>query len=107
MESLQTVLVANLGTTPEPILKVLEVAAIEGNLTLFLAYGKKIMDQEMPPVAIAERISERAKQLGVTCLTCELDTPEEFEGSFAFYQGLMETVSSQKPERVIIDVTVS
>ncbi len=105
MESLKTALVANLGITPEPILKALEAAASEGSLTLFLAYGRKILDQEIPPVAVAEQINERAKQLGVTCLMCELDTPEEFEGSFTFYQRLMETVGRHKPERVIIDVT--
>jgi CRISPR-associated protein (Cas_Cas02710) len=105
MESLKTALVANLGITPEPILKALETAIGEGNLTLFLAYGKKIQDQEMSPVIMAELISERAKQLGVPCQMYELDSPEEFQGSFSFYQVLMEAVGQYQPKRVIIDVT--
>ena len=105
MESLKTALVANLGTTPEPILKALEVAVGDGNLILFLAYGKKIQDQEKPPVIMAEQINERAQQLDMTCLMYELDTPEEFQGAFEFYQRLMEAVGKNQPGRVVIDVT--
>ena len=105
MESLKTALVTNLGTTPEPILKALEVAAEGGEFTLFLAYGKKIQDQERPPVVMAEQIKERTQRLGITCLMYELDTPEEFQGAFAFYQRLVEAVSKNQPGRVVIDVT--
>ena len=105
MPFIKTALITNLGTTGEPIFKALETAVSEGGITLFLAYGRKIQDQEKPPLAIAEQIEEKAKQLGVDCLMYELETPEDFDGSFAFYQQLMETVSGYKPERVIIDVT--
>jgi CRISPR-associated protein (Cas_Cas02710) len=105
MESLKTVLVANLGVTSEPIIKAFETAIGEGNLMLFLAYGKKIQDQEEPPFVMAQQIDEKAKQQGVTCRIYELETPEEFQGAFSFYHGLMEVVSQRQPEKVIIDVT--
>ena len=105
MESLKTVLVTNVGTTAEPIFKALETAASEGIIALFLAHGEKISDQEKPPIIVAKRIGERAKQLGVDCVICELSTPEGFDGCFTFYQQLMEEVSHRQPERVIIDVT--
>jgi len=105
MGSLKTAIVANLGITPEPILKALETVIGEGNLTLFLAYGKKIQDQEKPPLTLAEQIGKRAKQLGVNCQMYELITPEEFKGAFEFYQGLMEAVGQYQPKKVIIDIT--
>ena len=105
MESLTTALVANLGTTAEPVLEALETAAAEGALTLFLAYGREISSQKRTPFLVASAISERAKQLGVNYRTCELDTPEEWEGSFKFYQHLMDEVKRCMPVRVIVDVT--
>ncbi len=105
MESLKTALVANVGTTAEPVIKALETAAAEGALTLFLAYGRAIADQERTPFSVANTVSERAKQLGANCRICELDTPEKFEGSFKFYQYLMEEVNRYIPDRVIVDIT--
>ncbi len=81
MEPLKTTLVVNVGTTAEPIIKALETAAGEGTLALFMAYGRAISDQERTPFPVANTVSERAKQLGANCRICELDTPEEFEGS--------------------------
>jgi hypothetical protein len=105
MELLKTALVVNIGTTAEPVIKALETAAGEGELMLFMAYGRAISDQERIPFAVANNISERAKQLGVDCRICELDTPEDFEGSFKFYQNLMDEVSRYDSHRVIVDVT--
>ncbi len=105
MEPVKTALLANVGTTAGPIVKALETAAGEGALTLFLVYGRAISDQEQTPFSVASMVSERAKQLGANCRTSELDTPEEFEGSFKFYQRLMEEVSRYEPDRVIVDIT--
>lgn len=105
MESLNIALVANVGTTAEPVLKALETAAGEGALTLFLAYGQAISDQERTPFSVTNTVSERAKQLGANCRIYELDTPEEFEGCFKFYQHLIDDVSRYQPDKVIVDIT--
>ncbi len=82
-----------------------KTAANEGALTLFLAYGRAISDQERTPFSVANTVSEMAKQLGANCRISELDAPEEFEGSFKFYQRLMGEVSRCEPDRVIVDIT--
>lgn len=105
MESPKTSLVANLGTTSEPVIEALETAAAEGALTLFLVYGKAISAQERTPFNEAHKVSEKARQLGVNCLVSELATPEEFDGSFKFFQRLMDEVQWYVPTRVIVDIT--
>lgn len=105
MESQKIALAANLGNTAEPVIKALETAASEGALTLYVAYGRAIAAQERTPFNEAHKISERARELGVNCRVSELPTPQEFEGSFKFYQDLMNEVQRDKPDRVIIDVT--
>ena len=105
MESLNTALLVNVGTTAEPINKAIDEVTSESTTTIFLVYGRAIADQEIPPFSIAAAVIERVNQLKIECRTYELDKPENFERAFTFYQDLIDEVISYKPDTIIVDIT--
>jgi hypothetical protein len=106
MEKLKTILIANLGTSTEPVIRAIETATTEESpIAIFLVYGREIGNQEKAPFSIMSIIEEKAKQSSIGCKVYELDAPEIFEKAFLCYKTVMDDVIKCEPNRVIVDVT--
>jgi hypothetical protein len=106
MSRINTVLIANLGTSSEPVVKAIETAASEeGPLAIFLVYGREIGTQDKAPCSMISVLDAQAKQFNALVKLYEVDEPEKFERAFTCYKGVVEEVTKLEPSRVIVDVT--
>jgi len=101
----ETVLVATVGITPEPILKAMTDAHEEGSLKLFLVYGRAFPGQEPTPFSISNTISKKAKELGVPVRVFELDDPENLSHASQLFQQVIAEASEISPDRILLDFT--
>lgn len=100
-----TVLIASVGVTPDPIVEAMVKAREEGPLTLVLVYGRALAGQEPTPFSIANIICQKAKELGVPVRVFELDDPENLDESFQLFQQVMKEVSELGVSRILLDFT--
>jgi len=100
-----TVLIASVGTTPEPVVQAILKAREEGPLTLVLVYGRALARQEPTPFSVANIVSQKANELGVTVRVFELDDPENLDESFQLFKEVMKEASELGASRILVDFT--
>lgn len=101
----ETVLIASVGVTPDPIVKAIVQAREEGLLTLFLVYGRAFAGQEPSPFSVANIVSRKANELGVTVRVFELDDPENLDESFQLFHQVIAEASRLGANRILLDFT--
>jgi hypothetical protein len=101
----ETILIATVGTTPEPVVKAIAEAKEEGPLMLFLVYGRAFPGQEPDPFSVAQTVSQRASELGIKVRVFELDEPEGIDQSFHLFRKVMAEASNLGAERILLDFT--
>lgn len=102
---LETVLIASVGTTPDPIVKALLTAREEGVLVLFLVYGHALPGQEPTPFSIANTVCQKGRELGITTRVFELDEPENLDRSLELFRRVMAEASALGAGRILLDFT--
>jgi hypothetical protein len=101
----ETVLIATVGTTPDPIVRAVTEAKQDGPLTLFLVYGRAFPGQEPNPFSVAQGVSQKAKELGVSVRVFELAEPEGLDQSFQLFRKVMTEASKLGADRILLDFT--
>lgn len=100
-----TVLIASVGTTAEPITKVVSETREQGALTLFLVYGRAIGEQEPTPFSVTNTISQEAKKLGVVVKTFEMGEPESLDHALRVYREVLAEAVALHPDKIVLDIT--
>lgn len=100
-----TVLIASVGTTPEPIVQAISKASEEGTLTLFLVYGRAFPGQEPDPFSVTQDIVCKAKQLGIEARVFELHEPEDLDTCIQVFRRVMTEACNLDVERVLLNFT--
>jgi len=100
-----TVLIASVGTTAEPITKVVSETREHGALTLFLVYGRAIGEQEPTPFSVTNTISQEAKKLGVVVKTFEMGEPESLDYAVRVYREVLAEAVALHPDKIVLDIT--
>jgi len=101
----ETVLVASLGTTPEPVVQVVEHARQEGPVSLFLVYGRAIGRQKPTPFEIVGAVKQKAEELGVPVSIAELEDPEDLDKAIQLFRQVMRNAADVGPARILVDYT--
>ncbi|MBA7610623.1 hypothetical protein ES703_17835 [subsurface metagenome] len=104
-EQSETVLIASVGTTPDPIVKAIVEAKNEGPLTVFLVYGRAFPGQEPDPFSVAQIVSQKASELGIKVRVFELDDPEDLDDSFQLFHKVMAEALNLGASRILVDFT--
>lgn len=96
-------LIASLGTTPEPVWESIRRAADEGEVKVYLVYGRPLGQQPSDPFTMAAQLKERAQEKGLTVETHEVAAPEDFDGALRQFRQLLRQL--EPSDEVVIDYT--
>lgn len=98
-------LVATVGGTPDPILKAIEETCAEnGEVTVFLVYGRAFDGQAPCPFDSAKNAKDRAESLGAAPIRLvEVPDPEDLDNCLKTIRSVFEEVSSFK--QVVVNFT--
>jgi len=98
-----TALILSVGTTPDPLKKAVDEVAGEGDVRIYLIYGRPFPDQHPDPFRIAQEVREYARGKGIRVEPREVSEPEDFDESLNIARRILGEV--QNCERIIVNYT--
>lgn len=98
-----TALVLSVGTTSEPLKKAVDEVAGEGDVCVYLIYGRPFSGQYPNPFEIAQEVCEYVRGKGIRVEPREVPEPEDFEESLKVARQILGEVKNY--ERIIVNYT--
>jgi CRISPR-associated protein (TIGR02710 family) len=100
----KTVLILTVGTTAEPLINAVDVAAKEeGDLEIVLLYGRPFAGQRPDPFTVAGQVRDYANRRGIRVIFAEIADPEDIE--VCLQAARMALRLARKADRVIVNYT--
>jgi CRISPR-associated protein (TIGR02710 family) len=99
-------LIITAGTTPHPLIKSIEELNKEfsGNLSVYIIYGRPFKGQKPDPLENANKVKNKAKELGLEVLTAEVSDPEDFDEALKVSIEIVNNAINEN-ERIICNYT--
>jgi CRISPR-associated protein (TIGR02710 family) len=98
-------LIASVGTTAAPLIKAVDEAIADGELSVFFVYGRPFPGQSPDPLDVVAEIKGIAKKKGANVQTFEIADPEDLDSCLKVFRHVFELVTKSSPDRTIVDFT--
>ncbi len=99
------VLIATVGTTAEPIQKAIEESIEDGEVSVYLLYGRPFPNQEHNPFDVALKIKQEAEQKGIKARVVEISEPEEFDKALQGISTILTEIKDTDIQRLVANFT--
>jgi CRISPR-associated protein (TIGR02710 family) len=98
-------LIISVGTTAEPLIKAVQDALSEGELSLFLIYGRPFPGQAPDPFDVTTQIKDFARGKGVDVRTFEINDPESLDTCLSIFREVLGMAIQMSPYKTIVNFT--
>jgi CRISPR-associated protein (TIGR02710 family) len=103
--SFETAILLTAGTTPEPLKKCLEEARGEGELLVYILYGRPFPGQHPSPLENASEVRDFAIKMGFKVISLEVPDPEDLQECIRVCESAARSAIEQGANTIIANYT--